>query len=110
MSVESKSRPVRWLYAATASAAVLGTGLPQLTPDRYDWIGAAIGLGGLAVAAGVAKWTEGQVTPKDAVEVRKLPSGELVAGEGSDIPTGAPVTVEPSTPGHWTPEPLPQEG
>lgn len=108
MSTKSEAKPVRWLYAVTASAAVLGTGLPQLTPDRFDWIGAAIGLGGLAVAAGVAKWTEDRVTPTENVEVRRLPGepGEpvrLVAGEGSEIPTGAPVDVTPTTDTNWVP-------
>jgi hypothetical protein len=108
VSTKSEAKPVRWLYAATASAAVLGTGLPQLTPDRFDWIGAAIGLGGLAVAAGVAKWTENRVTPNENVEVRRLPAepGEpvsLVAGEGSAIRTGAPVDVTPTTDTNWVP-------
>jgi hypothetical protein len=109
VSDTSHAKPVRWLYAVTAAAAVLGTGLPQLTPDRFDWIGAAIGLGGLAVAAGVAKWTENRVTPNENVEARILPPREeglpamIVAGEGSSIPTGAPVDVTRTTDTNWVP-------
>lgn len=104
MSVpDSPSRPVRLLAGITGSAAVIAGGLPLLTPDRFDWIGAAIGLAGAAIAAFVTKWTEGQVTPTANVEVRKLPNGDLVAGEGSSIPTGAPVDVTPSTDTNWVP-------
>lgn len=98
---DSPSRPVRVLAAVTGSAAVIAGGLPLLTPDRFDWIGAAIGLAGAAIAAAVTKYTEGRVTPVENVEVRKLPSGMLVAGEGSDIRTGAPVTVTPTAETEW---------
>jgi hypothetical protein len=98
---ETESRPVRILFGVTAGAAILAGGLPQLTPDRYDWIGAAVGLGGLALAAGLTRATEKKVTPNEAVGARILPSGKVVAGEGSDIETGAPVDVTPTQPGNY---------
>lgn len=97
----SESKPVRALGAVAAGAAVLAGGLPVLTPDEYDWIGAAVGLAGLVLVAGVTKWTENRVTPTENVEatVHVTESGRrmISAGEGSEIPTGAPVTVEPTT-------------
>lgn len=109
MTASSPSRPVRTLAAITGSAAVIAGGLPLLTPDRLDWIGAAIGLAGAAIAAGVTKYTEGQVTPVENVEVRRIPGDtpgapvRLVAGEASSIPTGVPVDVTPTTPANWAP-------
>jgi hypothetical protein len=103
---DSPSRPVRVLAAVTGSAAVIAGGLPLLTPPAWDWLGAAIGLAGAAIAAGVTKYTEGKVTPVENVEVRRLLGGPgeplfLVAGEGSEIPTGTPVDVTPTTPANW---------
>lgn len=98
MNAVSEAKPVRLLYSVAASGLVLASGLPLLTPDRLDWIGPAIGLAAAVVTAGLGRFTEDKVTPTENVEVRILPSGKLVAGEGSEIPTGAPVTVEPTTP------------
>jgi hypothetical protein len=94
---DSQSKPVRWLYAVTASAAVIAGGLPQLTPDRLDWIGAAIGLGGLAIAAGVAKWTEGKVTPNENVAARVIETRagvvKTIAGPAAEQRDGTSVEV-----------------
>jgi hypothetical protein len=109
MTDQSQSRPVRILFAVTAGAAVLAGGLPQLTPEKYDWIGAAIGLGGLAIAAGVTRWTENRVTPTENVAARILPPTTpgapplIVAGEGSAIKTGEPVDVTVAAPTNWVP-------
>lgn len=59
----ARPRPVRILYGVAAGFGVLGSGLPALTPERYDWIGPAVGLTGLAILAGLAKVTEDKVTP-----------------------------------------------
>ena len=96
----SPGKPVRVLASVSASALVVSNGLPLLTPDRFDWIGPAIGLVGLAITAGLAAWTEGKVTPNENVAARvvPLPSGDrVVAGEGSEIRTGASVAVVPAS-------------
>ena len=99
--------PVAVLGSVAAGALVISNGLPALTPDEFDWIGPAVGLVGLAITAGVTFWTRSQVTPVEDVEVRRLPPVEpgepvrLVAGEGSKIPTGAPVEVTPTTAGDY---------
>jgi hypothetical protein len=93
----SESKPVRVLAGVAAGALVVAGGLPLLTPDRFDWIGPAIGLAGAALVAGLGKATEGKVTPTENVAARVLPSGQVVAGDASEIKTGAPVTVEPTT-------------
>jgi hypothetical protein len=98
----SKSKPVRLLAAAAAGTAVLAGGLPALTPDRFDWIGAAAGLVGLIVTAGLVVYTEGQVTPWEDVAAKRAQDGGLVAGPATSITTGAAVEVTPSTPGNWT--------
>lgn len=99
MTTDSPSKPVRVLAAVTGSAAVIAGGLPLLTPDRFDWIGAAVGLTGAAIAAGVAKYTEGRVTPVENVEARvtvdDMGRRVVTAGDGSPIPTGTRVTVQP---------------
>lgn len=101
MSTVSESKPVRVLYGVSASTLVVAAGLPLLTPDSFDWIGPALGLVGAAIVAGLGKFTEGKVTPVENVEahVTVTDSGKRIvtAGAGSDIPTGAPVTVEPAT-------------
>lgn len=96
MSV-SESKPVRVLYAVAAVAVAAPSALAVI-PGVAGWIAAAVGAAGLLLTVGLGRYTQDQVTPTDSVEVRKLPSGALVAGEGSDIPTGAPVDVTPSTP------------
>lgn len=97
----SESKPVRLLYGIAAGALVVASGLPLLTPDDFDWIGPALGLAGAGLVAGLGKFTERKVTPTENVEatVHVTDSGKrlVLAGEGSEIPTGAPVTVEPST-------------
>jgi len=104
----SRSRPVRALAGVAAVTVVLASGLPPLTPTELDWIGPAVGLVGLCITAGLVPWTENRVTPTGAVEARILPALEpggaprIVAGEGSAIPTGAPVVVEATEPTHWT--------
>lgn len=93
MTTPSQSKPVRVLASVAASTLVVSNGLPLLTPDRFDWIGPAVGLVGLAITAGVTAWTEGKVTPTENVAARVLPSGQVVAGEASPLPTGARVEV-----------------
>lgn len=97
----SESKPVRVLAAIAAGASAAAGGLP-LIPGVPTWVGAAVGLLGVVLAVAVGKYTEGQVTPTENVAAQVLPSGKVVAGDGSqDIPTGSPVTVEPSTPGGY---------
>jgi hypothetical protein len=108
MSGGSTSRPVLILGGIAAGALVLSNGLPPLTPPAYDWVGPAIGLVGLTITAAVTFITQGKVTPTENVEVRRVEPADggpvqLVAGEGSEIPTGAPVDVTPATHGDWTP-------
>lgn len=62
----ARPRPVRILAGVAAGFAVVAGGLPALTPDRFDWIGAAVGLAGLAITAGLAKVTEDKVTPLES--------------------------------------------
>lgn len=94
----SPGKPVRTLAAVAASALVVSNGLPLLTPPAFDWIGPAVGLAGLAITAGLTAWTEAKVTPNANVAARVLPAGTVVAGEASDVRTGAPVDITPSTP------------
>lgn len=103
MTEVSKSKPVRVLAAVAAGSITLGSGLPLITPDQYDWIGPAAGLLGLVITAGLAKFTEDKVTPNENVAARALPSGETVAGDASPVPTGAPVDVTPVAPTNWGP-------
>ena len=103
----STPRPVLWLGGVAAGALVLSNGLPPLTPDEFDWIGPAVGLLGLVITAVLTPLTQQKVTPVENVEVKRLPPIEpgdpvrLVAGEGSKIPTGAPVDVTPTTNGNY---------
>jgi hypothetical protein len=103
MAEVSKSKPVRLLASVAAGSITLGSGLPLITPDRYDWIGAACGLLGVVITAGLAKWTYDSVTPNENVAARALPSGETVAGDASLVRTGAPVDVVPTSDTHWAP-------
>jgi hypothetical protein len=93
--------PVAVLGSVAAGALVISNGLPALTPDEFDWIGPAVGLVGLAITAGVTFWTRSQVTPVANVAAQVLPSGQVVAGDATDIPTGAPVEVTPTTAGDY---------
>jgi hypothetical protein len=99
----SKSKPVRLLAAVAAGTTVLAGGLPALTPDRFDWIGAAVGLTGLVITAGLAVYTEGQVTPYEDVAAKRAQDGQLVAGPASIVTTGAAVDVTAAAPGNWLP-------
>lgn len=103
MAETSKPKPVRLLAAVAAGSTALAGGLPLLTPDRFDWIGPALGLLGLVITAGLAKWTEDSVTPNENVAARVLPSGTTVAGDGTDIRNGVPVDVVPTSETHWAP-------
>lgn len=91
----SKSRPVRTLFAVAAGAAVLAGGLPQITPDDWDWIGGAVGLVGLVITAAVTKFTEDKTVPyANAKAIVNDETGETVAGPAADLPTGT-VVQEP---------------
>lgn len=103
MSEVSKSKPVRLLASVAAGSIALGSGLPLITPDQYDWMGPAAGLLGLVITAGLAKWTEDSVTPNDAVAARALPSGDVVAGDAVSIRNGVAVDVTPAAPTDWVP-------
>jgi hypothetical protein len=93
-SMVSKSKPVRLLFAVAGSATILAGGLPLLTPDRFDWIGPAIGLFGLVISGGVTIYTEQNTTPWDEVAVKATPTGKLVAGPAAEnLPNGAGVQV-----------------
>lgn len=101
----SESKPVRVLGSVAAGGLVVAAGLPLLTPDAFDWVGPAVGLAAAAVVAGLTKFTENKVRPTENIEatVHVTDSGKrvILAGEGSEIPTGAPVTVEATTPGGY---------
>ena len=97
-SQESESKPVRLLWSIAGGAAVLAGGLPTLTPDKYDWIGGAIGLAGLVIAGALGRWTQNQVTPWEDVAAKTTPSGKVIAGPAASQPTGATVAVVDDTP------------
>lgn len=103
MAEVSKSKPVRLLAAVAAGSITLGSGLPLITPDQYDWIGPAAGLLGLVITAGLAKFTEDKVTPNENVGARLLPSGDMVAGDAAPIRNGVAVDVTEATPTDWAP-------
>jgi hypothetical protein len=93
-SMTSKSKPVRVLAAVAAGSTALAGGLPLLTPDRFDWIGPAVGLLGLVITAAMAVYTEQNVTPWEDVAVKATPAGRLVAGPAAEnLPNGAQVQV-----------------
>lgn len=103
MTAVSESKPVRILAGVAAGSTAVAAGLPLLTPDRFDWIGPALGLLGIAIVAGLAKFTEDKVTPLENVAVRKLAATPdrgvlLIAEQGMPgIPNGAEVDVTPAT-------------
>lgn len=101
MAEQSESQPVLILGSVAAVSVVLAGGLPPLTPDNLDWIGPAVGLVGLCATAVLTVLTKRKVTPNENVAARALPSGQVVAGEGSPITTGAPVDVTPTTDTNW---------
>lgn len=93
-SMTSKSKPVRLLAAIAAGSTALAGGLPLLTPDKFDWIGPAVGLLGVVITAGMAVYTEQSVTPWEDVAVKATPTGKLVAGPAAEnLPNGAGVQV-----------------
>jgi hypothetical protein len=102
----STSKPVRALASVAAGTVVLSTGLPILTPDRFDWIGGAVGLLGLVITAGLAKWTEGQTTPWADVSSKVDPAtgtqyagpaapGAIAVGEVVDVTSAEPTPYSP---------------
>lgn len=107
MTPESQSQPVLILGSVAAASVVLASGLPPLTPDRFDWIGPAVGLVGLVATAILTVLTRARVVPIENVAVRRLPMavdpetlhtdqhvGTLVAEQGMPgIPNGAEVDV-----------------
>lgn len=99
----SESKPVRGLLAVAAASTVLAAGLPILTPSHLDWIGPAVGLVGLVITAGVAKFTEDKVTPWQDVAAKVTPTGRVVAGPAAEQPTGSSVVVTTDVVGTTTP-------
>ena len=95
----STPRPVLILGGVAAASLALSTGLPPLTPDEFDWIGPAVGLLGLTITAVLTPITQGKVTPTQNVAAQVLPSGAVVAGDGTDIPTGVAVDGTPTSEG-----------
>lgn len=71
-ATESRSKPVRALYAVAAGATAVSAGLPLLTPDRFDWVGPALGLLGVVITVAMGKYTEGNVTPTEDVAVKRI--------------------------------------
>lgn len=103
MAEVSRSKPVRLLASVAAGSIALGAGLPLITPDRFDWTGPAAGLLGLVITAGLAKWTEDNVTPNENVGARLLPSGQMVAADATPIRNGVAVDVTPTAETNWAP-------
>jgi hypothetical protein len=102
----SRSKPVRILFAVAAGATVVSTGLPVITPDPYDWIGAAVGLVALVITGAVTAYTEGQTVPFENVAARKVDegplAGQIVSGPASVVPNNAPVDVTAAGPSPYT--------
>lgn len=96
-SQASASKPVRALYAVAAGATAVSAGLPLLTPDRFDWIGPALGLLGVVITVAMGKYTEGTVTPWEDVAAKLTPSGKVIAGPAAHQPTGSTVVVKTDT-------------
>lgn len=103
MAESSQSQPVLILGAVAAASVVLAGGLPPLTPDNLDWIGPAVGLLGLVTTAVLTVLTRAKVVPAENVAARVTPSGTTVAGDASEVRTGAPVDVTPAAPTNWAP-------
>ena len=93
----SVSKPVRTLYAVAAGATAVSAGLPMLTPDRFDWIGPALGLLGIVITVAMGKYTEGSVTPWEDVAAKQTPSGRIIAGPAAHQPTGSAVVDKTDT-------------
>lgn len=102
----SRSKPVRILFAVAAGATIISTGLPVITPDQYDWVGAAVGLVALVITAGVTAYTEGQTVPFENVAARKVDegplAGQIVAGPAATQPNNTPVDVTVAGPSPYT--------
>lgn len=94
-SMVSKSKPVRTLTAIAAASTAVAGGLPLLTPDRFDWIGPALGVLGLFLTVAMGVYTGQNVTPWPDVAVKATPNGVLVAGPAAEnLPNGAQVQVK----------------
>lgn len=95
-SGSSRPRPVLIMTSTLAGASVFvsGTAFIDVVPR---WVS---GLAGLTVAALTVGWgvyTQGVVTPNDAVAARRTPQGTLVAGPAATTAAeGAPVHVSGS--------------
>jgi hypothetical protein len=106
----SKSKPVRALGAVAAVSVVLAAGLPQLTPEKFDWIGAAVGLLGLCATAAVTYYTQTQVTPAEDVLAKMTPAGKEVAGPALyGVPNGTAVTITETATGQTAGQFFPSE-
>lgn len=95
----SKSRPVRVLAGVAAGATAVTGGL-GLVPGVPAWIPAVVGLLGLGLTVGLAKFTEDQVAPYEDVAAMKAPGQTdlFVAGPASPVETGKAVDVTASGP------------
>lgn len=97
----SKSKPIRVALGVAAATTVIATGLPQLTPEEFDWIGAAVGLLGLVIVAFTGKFAENSTVPYETVKsMVNDETGDVVAGPAAALRTGTvveePVAAGPS--------------
>lgn len=97
MAVPSTSKPLRIAFAVIGAMGIVTGGLGVLDVVDAKIVGVAV-LAQAAIAYGLRYYVEDQVTPSNAVEVRITGDGQRVAGEGSQIPTGTPVDVQPAGP------------
>lgn len=95
--VPTTSKPLRIAFAVIGAMGVFTGGLGVLEVLDTKVVGVLV-LSQAAIAFGLRYYVEGQVTPSKAVEVRITGDGQRVAAEGSQIPTGTPVDVEPAGP------------
>lgn len=78
----STSRPVLIMTSTLAGASVFvsGTAFIDVVPR---WVSGLAALTVAAVTVGWGMYTQGVVTPNDAVAYRRTPSGALVPGEAA---------------------------
>ena len=78
----STSRPVLIMTSTLAGASVFvsGTAFIDVVPR---WVSGLAALSVAAVTVGWGMYTQGLVTPNDAVAYRRLPGGALVPGEAA---------------------------
>lgn len=87
----------------TAAAFATLTALQVLTGGALigDVFGPRVAGGAVlvvaALQAGLAYYVNYATTPNRQVAAEKLPSGQVVAGDASPLPTGEPVKVVPPT-------------